>query len=301
MTDWDGRGLPPVARARLARFGQGSARTSLLSAGGAAGVESVGLTPVGEVMGCIVQHIGWRGWGGCGMYAFNTFTPPTITSGAGSRYAGYRPYVDALYRGYDTAMTRLLAEAAAIGADGVVGIRLGVASIGDAADGNREFVALGTAVRAHSRTRPRAPFTTELAGQDIAKLMHNGWMPAGLVYGIAVAIRHDDYATRAQRSWTAGNVEVSGYTELVNHVRADARAQLEQRAARLSADGCVGTRVHMHVRELEPGEGHVDHVAEATVFGNAVVRFGREHSTGPVLPVLALRPARSRPARGSRR
>jgi len=35
---------------------------------GAVGVESVGLRPVGEVMGCIVQHIGFAGWRGCGYY-----------------------------------------------------------------------------------------------------------------------------------------------------------------------------------------------------------------------------------------
>ncbi|MDT7635339.1 MAG: hypothetical protein QOI50_7269, partial [Pseudonocardiales bacterium] len=130
MADWDGRGLPPVAAARVARFASGGLRTSLLSVPGAAGVESVGLRPVGEVMGCIVQHIGFAGWQGCGYYGFGggfggglgggiggglggglgggipgTFgggiaggvNPRTVTS-SGRGYSGYRPYVDALYR-----------------------------------------------------------------------------------------------------------------------------------------------------------------------------------------------------------
>lgn len=302
MTDWDGRGLPPAARDRLARFGAGGARTSLLPVAGAAGIESVGLSPVGEVMGCIVQNIGWSGWGGCGYYGgfggrLGGFGAVTQTSGSSS-YAGYAPYVDAMYRGYDTAMSRLLEEARGLGADGVVGIRLTVEHLGN---GNREFVALGTAVRAHARTRPPVPFTTELAGQDVAKLMHAGWLPVGVAYGISVAIRHDDWATRQQRGWGAGNVEVVGYTELVTHVRADARHQLERRTARFGAEGCVGTRLTMHIWEREPSDNHIDHVAEAVVMGSAVVRFGgrrarREPAAG-ALSVLPLRPASQRSVR----
>jgi uncharacterized protein YbjQ (UPF0145 family) len=298
MTDWDGRGLPPAARDRLERFGAGSARTSLLSASGAAGIASVGLSPVGEVMGCIVQQIGWSGWGGCGMYAFNTFTPPTLTSGARSSFAGYAPYVDALYRGYDTALGRLVEEARGLGADGVVGIRVNVERMGQ---GNHEFAAIGTAVRADSRVRPPHPFLTRLDGPDVAALMLAGWMPAGLVYGISVAVRHDDWATQRQSSWGAGNVEVSGYTELVTHVRADARHQLDRRLARLGADGCVGVRSTLNVWHIEPGEGHRDHAAEAVFSGTAITRFRARASSAPALSVLPLRALSSRAAAASRR
>jgi hypothetical protein len=51
--------LPPVARARVDRFAGSGLRTSLLTVPGAVGVEAAGLTPIGEVMGCIVERMGW--------------------------------------------------------------------------------------------------------------------------------------------------------------------------------------------------------------------------------------------------
>ncbi len=58
VADTDGNWLPDSARHRLARYDAAGLRTSLLPVAGAVGVESVGLSPVGEVMGCIVQYIG---------------------------------------------------------------------------------------------------------------------------------------------------------------------------------------------------------------------------------------------------
>jgi hypothetical protein len=62
MTEWDGRGLPPVAAGRMRRFTRTGLRASLVTVPGAVGVQSVGFGPVGEVMGCIVEHIGWSGF-----------------------------------------------------------------------------------------------------------------------------------------------------------------------------------------------------------------------------------------------
>jgi uncharacterized protein YbjQ (UPF0145 family) len=251
--------------------------SSLLSPGGQAAVQSVGLDPVGEVMGCIVERIGWSGWGGCGMVggfgmgSGYTMSGPTITSSRGG-YGGYRPYVDALYRGYDTALARMLMEAQALGADGVVGVRWTQERLGEG--DAHEFVARGTAVRARSRTRPAYLFSTDLSGSEVTRLFHAGWVPAGLELGISVSIRHDDYATRlAARSWSGQNVEVPGYTELVTFARADARHRFEQRAARHSADAATVSSMSLHVWSIEPSDGHVDHVAHATVLGNAVLRF----------------------------
>jgi uncharacterized protein YbjQ (UPF0145 family) len=158
-------------------------------------------------------------------------------------------------------------------ADGVVGVRLSVSPLGG---GNREFVALGTAVRSRSRHRPGRVFTTDLAGQDVAKLLQAGWMPCALVYGISVAVRHDDWATQRQASWGAGNTEVAGYTELVGHVRADARHCFDQRVRAAGAEGAIVSSMGLQIGEIEPSEGHRDHVAESTVFGTALVSFHRD-------------------------
>jgi uncharacterized protein YbjQ (UPF0145 family) len=285
VTEWDGRGLPPAAAARMARFRADGVRTSLLDVRGATSVTGVGLPPVGEVMGCMVEHIGWQGFGGCGYYGptagWAAGWGATVTSGAGARYAGYTPYVDALYRGYDTAIGRMVTEAQAMGADGVVGVRLSVEHLGQ---DNREFVALGTAVRATGDVHPARPFVTDLPGADVAKLLHAGWVPVSIAFGISVAIRHDDYATQAQaRAWGT-NTEVSGYTELVQHVRHDARARFADHAARAGAEGSIVSHMGLHIWEREPSEGHRDHVAESTVFGTTLVRFHR----GRIAPTRAL-------------
>ena len=277
MTEWDGRGLPPAAQARVDRASTDGVRSSLLSIRGQAGVHSVGLDPVGEVMGCIVEQIGWTGWGGCGVYYGGGFGGlamggPTVTSGAGG-YAGFAPYVDALYRGFDTAMYRMMLEAHALGADGVVGVKWSRERLLEMG-GAQEFMVRGTAVRARSTARPAHLFSTDLSGGDVAKLMHAGWAPTELVWGFSVAIRHDDYMTRmAAVPWSTQNVEIPGYTELVSYARADARARFEERAARLGSDAATISEMSLHVREIEPGEGHRDHIAEAMVVGNSLVRF----------------------------
>ena len=212
VADWDGQGLPPIAAERARRAAAGGAWTSLLTAPAAAGLQVAGFEPVGEVMGSIVSQVGWTGYRGCGMYGGGFAGWDSTTVAAAGRLTGYGPYVDALNHGYQTAMSRMLEEAATIGADGVVGVGLKTDHLDSRA---REFVALGTAVRARGSVRPRRPFSTHLPGQDVAKLVTAGWMPTDLVFGISVAIRHDDWRTQRQASWGAGNVEVAGYTELV--------------------------------------------------------------------------------------
>ena len=286
---WDGRGLPPVAADRIARAAADGVRTSLLPVNGVAGLEASGFEVTGEVLGTIVMQISWAGFGGCGYYPMGGygFSPGTVTSGSRSRWAGYAPYVQALQHGRNTAMQRMVMEASALGADGVVGVRL----TDERMDGNkREFMALGTAVRSRGAQRPARPFTTDLSGQDVAKLLTAGWVPAGIAYGISVAIRHDDWQTQAQTGMFAGNVEVGGYTELMTHVRADARQEFGRAAARLGADSALLSSIGQHVWELEVGEGHRDHVAECVITGNAVARFHR--GAAPRTASLSILPLR---------
>jgi uncharacterized protein YbjQ (UPF0145 family) len=274
--------------ARMERGRSSAVRSSLLSVPGHVGVEACGFSVSGEVMGCIVESIGFSGWAGCGYGGygmtggglFGGFGGPTttVTSGGAAGWVGYAPYVDALYRGFDTALYRMLLECQSLGGDGVVGVRLEQSHLGQ---GNREFVALGTAVRAAGDERPARLFSTTLNGQDFAKLLQGGWVPASVAIGISVAIRHDDWATRAQASAWTYNTEVSGYTELVNHVRADARSQLAGRVRSLGADGVITRSMTLNIHEQEVAENHRDHVAESRVIGDAVMRFHRQGTTPP--------------------
>lgn len=288
---WDGRGLPPVAAQRLERARTSGVASSLLSAPAAAALGAVGFAPVGEVMGAVVQHLGWRGYG-CGYTGFGSqfqfaFGASTVTSGGRNRWAGLGPYVKALYHGWDTALWRLLAEATALGADGVVGVRLTRSRVDDG--GNYEFLALGTAIRGHGPVRAARPFATHLPGTDLAKQLTAGWVPTGIAFGISAAVRHDDYRTAVQASsWN--NTEVSGYTDLVAAVRHEARAHFTDRASRLGGESAVLDRMRLRVWEHEPAERHRDHYAEATVFGTAVTAFHRGATAPPTsLSILPLR------------
>jgi uncharacterized protein YbjQ (UPF0145 family) len=222
------------------------------------GVEAAGLTPIGEVMGCIVERMGWF-----------TGIAASVTDQLG-------PYAVALRRGYATALDRLRLEAGAIGADGVVGIKLSSTQVGE---NMREFVAMGTAVRAETRQRPGKLFTTELAGQDVGKLMQSGWIPVTVAIGIGVLGTFDYNAQRQTTAW-AGNVEVDAYTDLVNRVRAIARKEFRDQVRQAGADGAIVSRMTLAMFPL----GDIAVAAVSTVFGTTITQFHQ----GRVAPTSAL-------------
>lgn len=277
MTEWDGTGLPPQAQARIDRAAGGGLPSSFLTIQGDAALAGVGIEPVGEVMGCLVSRLGWAGWGGCGIYVgfgMGYASAPPVTSGSGNRWAGFAPYVRALYHGYENALHRALLEAQALGADGIVGVKVTREPLGEG--GMWEYVARGTAVRVRSRQRPTNLFSTDLSGGDVAKLLHAGWTPVSLMWGISVTVRHDDYATRmSARPWSGQNVEVPGYSELVTYARADAREQFENKVAKYGADCAIVSDMSLRIWEIEPSDNHHDHVAESVIVGNGLAQFHR--------------------------
>jgi hypothetical protein len=145
------------------------------------------------------------------------------------------------------------------------------------------------------------PFTSDLSGQDFAKLIMKGWVPAGLAMGISIGSRHDDWMTVGQTRWGAGNAEVTGFTELVVDARHDARLQLARDVTRLGGEGVVIAEMDMRVREREcpVQEGRRDHIVEATSIGTAIVRFTRreQEQTRPALAIMSLDPQRRQAAR----
>jgi uncharacterized protein YbjQ (UPF0145 family) len=188
-------------------------------------------------------------------------------------------------------------ECQELGGHGIVGVQL---TIGSFPAGGLEFKAIGTAIRAPGEPPPRLPFTSDLSGQDFAKLMLSGWAPAGLVLGISIGSRHDDWMTITQTRWTSGNAEVHGYTDLVNRTRHDARHQLERDVTRLGADGVVVQDMEVRVREREcpMSEGRRDHIVEATIIGTAIARFAkRSREARTPLAIMSLDPQRRQAAR----
>ncbi|MGH3303799.1 MAG: heavy metal-binding domain-containing protein [Streptosporangiaceae bacterium] len=299
-------GLPPAAQGRLAEIRRSGTWGSALTADEFTAIKSTGFEPAGQVLGAAVYNVGYTGGyacpaygsryvGGFGTYGGVPYNSVTATSSSGT-LGSYGPLVQTMYAARRAAITRMTAECRELGGHGVVGVRL---TIGSFPAGGLEFKAIGTAVRAPGGVPLREPFTSDLSGQDFAKLILAGWVPAGLVLGISIGARHDDWTTISQSRWGGGNTEVSGYTDLVNATRHDARHQLERDVARHGANGVVLQEMEMRVGEHECPiqEGRRDHVVEATIIGTAIAHFGKPRTTRPPLAIMSLDPQRRQAAR----
>jgi len=259
-----------------------------------AAIRGVGFEPVGQVFGAAVYAAGYASGYSCtgGSGSSGGRMPArsaTHVSGQGGR-GSFGPLVEAMYQARHAAIDRMTAECDALGGDGVVGVRL---SRGSFPLGGLEFRAIGTAVRAPGAAHgPRVPFTSDVTGQDFAKLIMTGWVPAGLALGISIGSRHDDRTTARQARWAAGNVEVAGWTELVNESRHDARRRLEDDVRRLGAEGVVIAGMQMQVRERDcpVTVGRRDHIVEVTLIGTAIAGFSRaaRRHAGPARAVMSL-------------
>ncbi len=274
---------------------------SALSTEEFAAIRGVGFEPAGQVLGAAVYNIGFTGgyncpgaWSGFGGYA-QAYRSVTQVSGQGG-YASFGPLTQAMYAARRQAIDRMLAECAALGGHGIVGVSL---TIGSFPAGGLEFKAIGTAVRAPGAAPPGRPFSSDLSGQDFAKIIRAGWVPAGLALGISVGARHDDWLTVGQTRWGAGNAEVTGYTELINDTRHDARVQLESDVRRIGGEGVVVSRLdrRVHERECPMQEHGRDHVVEVTIVGTAIARFARASRPPSPLAILSLDPQRRQAAR----
>jgi uncharacterized protein YbjQ (UPF0145 family) len=259
----------------MAEIRSSGAWGSSLTSGEFAAIRSAGFEPVGQVFGATVYAAGASSGSSC-----------PAAGGSGS----FGPLVQAMDQARHTAIGRMATECARLGGHGVVGVRL---SRGPFPLGGLEFTAIGTAVRAPGTAYGRRePFTCDLSGQDFAKLITAGWVPAGLALGVWIGSRHDDRATARQARWGSGNVEVVGWTEVVSRVRQEARRQLENDVKRLGAEGVVIASMQLRVSEQNcpVAVGRRDHIVEATLIGTAVAGFSRagRSAAGPTLAVMPL-------------
>jgi uncharacterized protein YbjQ (UPF0145 family) len=276
--------LPLRAQERLARM-QGRAFTSALSVPAFATVHGVGFDPVGQVLGSCVYQLGWA-YSSCGYWGYGTgygggYGGFGGFGGAGAAPASALSVVDvgtrkrALRDATGRALSRLAAEAGGLGADGVVDVTLTWTPF-EGMRGTVEVQAIGTAVRGRGSnlTHLGSPFLSDLSGQDVSVLLRSGYAPTGVAVGIAVCVRHDDYWTRMSSSAWAGNQEIPGVTDLITTTRHRARESAAHDVASLGGTALVVKAMSLRTWEQEPGEGHRDHLAEASVVGTSVVAIG---------------------------
>ncbi len=263
-----GNDLPVHARERLTAM-RGDAKhralfTSDLSVNEFLLVREAGFDPVGLVVGSSIYHIGYQraNW---------------------SQNQEMGVLTQAMYHARELAMTRMEEEADALGADGIVGVRLEVTRH-EWGEALAEFVAIGTAIRArngqHFRNAHGMPFTSDLSGQDFWTLLRAGYRPVGMVMGNCVY----HVAHQGMGQWfsqVGRNVEMTNYTQALYDARELAMERMQSEAVGLNAQGVVGAQI------VERSHGWGSHVIEFFAVGTAVVTVADRHEIqAPSLSLL---------------
>ncbi|MCU1362237.1 MAG: hypothetical protein JWM55_65 [Acidimicrobiaceae bacterium] len=228
-------------------------------------IKEVGFHPVGFVMGSSIYHTGiqTRKWG-------QSLELTKLT--------------EAMYNARELAMTRMEEEAAELGADGVVGVRLTV-NYYDWGKDAAEFIAVGTAVTAEdgvSRLNKLGkPFTSDLSGQDFWTLLQTGYFPQGLVMGTCVY--HIAHRGIGQTLGTTGqNVELPNFTQALYEARELAMTRMQDEATQLGATGIVGVRLE------EKSHQWGSHTIEFLSLGTAVLKTSGDVTLAKPVTIITL-------------
>ena len=261
-------GIPEDAMRRLAEMRPGSPSalfTSDLSVNEFLLVREAGFRPLGLVLGSSIYHVG-------------------IQVGRWGKNMEMDRLSQAMYHARELAMTRMEAEADALGADGIVGVRLDI-EFKEFGNDLAEFVAVGTAVKADDdgtwRNDAGVPFTSDLSGQDFWTLLRAGYAPLGMVMGSCV------YHIAHQRGMSAlgnvgRNVEIPQFTEALYDARELAMSRMQAEAEELHAEGIVGVQL------LSLPHRWGGHTTEFFAIGTAVRPLRADHTIPPPQLVLPM-------------
>jgi uncharacterized protein YbjQ (UPF0145 family) len=244
-------GLPLRAQRRIHELctGPRPVFTSTLSTNETVIARATGLTPLSQVMGSSIFHVGWRNyvnWGGGELVSLT----------------------HAYDRARSLALSRMEQEARLLGAHMVIDVRF----MGRGytwAEELLEFTAIGTAVRIDGQP-PAPPVLTLLAADELYKLHKAGYWPVGIALGNCFWYApHCDCMTDG--SWFSS--ELPMHSQASQGARALAVARFRAFAAHFKADGVVGVKVHRHAHDHHE-DGHTAFSVDMMVSGTAVVRRG---------------------------
>jgi uncharacterized protein YbjQ (UPF0145 family) len=273
-TSIESLGVPQDAMRRLAELKPGRAGsifTSDLSVNEFLLVREVGFRPLGLVLGSSIYHVGLQvaRWG---------------------KSQELDVLSQAMYHARELAMSRMEAEAQALGADGVVGVRLDV-ELKEFGSDIAEFIAVGTAVQAEPdaggggvtnwRNNKGLPFTSDLSGQDFWTLIRAGYAPLGMTMGTCVYhIAHQKLGAKMNN--IGRNVEIEQFTQALYDARELAMSRMQAEAEELKAEGIVGVQLRQHSHTWG------SHTTEFFAIGTAVRPLRADHVIKTPTMVLSL-------------
>jgi uncharacterized protein YbjQ (UPF0145 family) len=253
MADAHGQDIPEHALARLRGLrSQGHPDgifTSDFSVNEFLLVRKAGFEPVGLCVGSCIYHLGFQfaSWG-------SNMELDVLST--------------AMYEARALAMERMRLEAAQMGADGIVGVRLTVKRL-EWDSKVLEFVAIGTGVvhaKGHTGFKGpnQQPFTSALSGQDFWTLLAAGYRPLEMVMGSCVyhVARRGPIASLGS---IGQNVELTNFSLALYEAREIAMERMQTEASQAGAEGVVGADLHEGSHNWSP------HVIEFFAIGTAVL------------------------------
>ena len=228
-------------------------------------VREAGFRPLGLVLGSSIYHVG-------------------LQIGRWSQNMELDTLSQAMYHARELAMTRMEAEADALGADGIVGVRLEI-EFKEFGNDLAEFIAVGTAVKSDDqgnwRNDENKPFTSDLSGQDFWTLIQAGYAPLGMVMGSCVYHIAHQGAFKAMGN-VGRNVEIPKFTEALYDARELAMSRMQAEAEQLKAEGIVGVQL------LSLAHKWGGHTTEFFAIGTAVRPLRADHIIAKPQLVLPL-------------
>ena len=250
---------------------KGSIFTSDLSVNEFLLVREVGFRPLGLVLGTSIYHVG-------------------LQIGRWGKNQELDVLSQAMYHARELAMTRMEAEADALGADGIVGVRLDV-EMKEFGSDIAEFIAVGTAVKAEEgagggdvtqwRNNKNQPFTSDLSGQDFWTLIRAGYAPLGMVMGSCVY--HIAHQRMGSMLGNIGrNVEIEQFTQALYDARELAMSRMQAEAEALHAEGITAVQLRQHSHTWG------SHTTEFFAIGTAVRPLRADHVIDRPTMVLSL-------------
>ncbi|MGV9268614.1 heavy metal-binding domain-containing protein [Kitasatospora sp. NPDC003701] len=266
-------GVPEDAMRRLAQLRpgeKGSLFTSDLTVNEFLLVREAGFRPLGLVLGSSVYHVG-------------------IQLGRWSKNQELTKLSQAMYHARELAMSRMEAEASALGADGIVGVRLDI-EFKEFGSDIAEFIAVGTAVKADGAdpgaggtwlNNKGKPFTSDLSGQDFWTLIRAGYAPLDMVMGSCVYhMAHQGFAQALSN--TGRNVEIEPFTQALYDARELAMSRMQAEGRALEAEGIVAVQLRQHSHTWG------SHTTEFFAIGTAVRPLRDDHVIDRPTMVLSL-------------
>jgi uncharacterized protein YbjQ (UPF0145 family) len=294
--------IPVAAAERLARFAgaetgaQGSEGT-VAGASGQAGatvfssdlavsewsaLARLGVTPITQVMGSSIYHVGWQ------PTYYNVPTEVRVLS-------------DAFNESRRLALGRLLEEARACRADAVVAVRIDQGAH-DWAAGAVEFIAVGTAVRLPEELRDAGGDTvlSDLTGQEFALLCNAGMRPVGIAAHTSVHYVPASGQTQMAQSSFGGafggpggswaNQELVDFSQGVYEAREKAMGFVAAQVDALGGDGVIGVEISQQARTHAVRRGMYESRDLEVTFHvmGTVVREDAALATRPPAPPLQI-------------